>query len=79
MHRSEVSFRREIDHDVTALHPLMEVKGMTIMRLQRLHLSSSPCPRTFAISWPHSQRVSLQPVEWSVGEAARTIIEHISS
>jgi len=50
MHRSEVSFRREIDHDVTALHPLMEVKGMTIMRLQRLHLSSSPCPRTFAIS-----------------------------
>jgi len=50
MRRSEVSFRREIDHDVTALHPLMEVKGMTIMRLQRLHLSSSPCPRTFAIS-----------------------------
>jgi hypothetical protein len=71
--------RREIDHDVTALHPWMEVKGMTIMRLQRLHLSSNPCPRTFAISWPHSQRVSLQSVEWSVGEAVRTIIEDISA
>jgi hypothetical protein len=32
---------------------------MTTMRLQRLHLSSSPWPRTLAISWPHSQRVSL--------------------
>src|SRR3954466_15037163 len=42
--------RREIDHDVTVLHPWMEVKGMTIMRLQRLHLSSNPCPCTFAIS-----------------------------
>ncbi len=32
---------------------------MTTMRLQRLHLSSSPCPRTLAINWPHSQRVSV--------------------
>ncbi len=32
---------------------------MITMRLQRLHLSSSPCPRTLAISCPHSQRVSL--------------------
>ncbi len=31
---------------------------MTTMRLHRLHLSSRHCPRTFAISWPHSQRVS---------------------
>ena len=27
----------------------MEEKGMTTMRLQRLHLSSNPCPRTLAI------------------------------
>jgi hypothetical protein len=79
LHRNEVSFRREIGHDVTAFHPLMEVKGITIMRLQRLHLSSSPCPRTFAISWPHSQRVSLQSVESSMGEAVRTIIKYISA
>lgn len=31
---------------------------MTTMRLQRLHFSSIPRPRTLAISWPHSQRVS---------------------
>jgi hypothetical protein len=31
-------------------HPLIEEKGMTTMRLQRLHLSSNPCPRTLAIS-----------------------------
>lgn len=30
---------------------------MTI-RLQRLHLSSSPPSATLAINWPHSQRVS---------------------
>jgi hypothetical protein len=35
------------------------------MRLQRLHLSSSPYSRTFAISWPHSQRVSPLWVCWS--------------
>jgi hypothetical protein len=29
------------------------------MRLQRLHLSSNPPATTLAISWPHSQRVSL--------------------
>ena len=31
---------------------------MTTIRLHRLHFSSSPCPHTLAISWPHSQRVS---------------------
>ena len=36
----------------------MDENGMTTMRLHRLHLSSRHCPRTFAISWPHSQRVS---------------------
>jgi hypothetical protein len=36
----------------------MEEKGMTTMRLHRLHFSSRHWPRTFAISWPHSQRVS---------------------
>lgn len=41
------------------LHPSIEAKGMTTMRLQRLHLSSSPPPMTLAISCPHSQRVSL--------------------
>ena len=39
---------------------------MTTMRLQRLHFSSSPSPRTLAISWPHSQRVSWEPAEWLV-------------
>jgi hypothetical protein len=38
--------------------PSIEEKGMTTIRLHRLHLSSSPCPHTLAISWPHSQRVS---------------------
>ena len=46
----EASFHRMIDHDVTVLHPLMEEKGIRIMRLQRLHLSSKPFPQTFAIS-----------------------------
>ena len=31
---------------------------MTTMRLHRLHFSSKLWPRTFAMSWPHSQRVS---------------------
>lgn len=48
-----------------AVQPSIDVKGISTMRLQRLHLSSSPCPRTFAISWPHSQRVSPLWVRWS--------------
>jgi hypothetical protein len=40
------------------LHPSMDEKGMMTMRLHRLHFSSKRWPRTFAISWPHSQRVS---------------------
>jgi hypothetical protein len=44
--------------DGTVLHPWMEEKGMTTMRLHRLHFSSRLWPLTFAISWPHSQRVS---------------------
>ena len=31
---------------------------MTTMRLHRLHFSSNRWPRTFAINWPHSHRVS---------------------
>ena len=31
---------------------------MTTMRLHRLHFSSKLWPLTFAINWPHSQRVS---------------------
>ena len=50
MDRCEASFRCEVDHDVTVLHPLMEERGMTTMRLQRLHFSSNPCLRTLAIS-----------------------------
>lgn len=38
--------------------PSIEEKGITTMRLQRLHFSSSPCPQTLAINWPHSHRVS---------------------
>jgi hypothetical protein len=36
----------------------MDENGITTMRLHRLHLSSKLWPRTFAMSWPHSQRVS---------------------
>jgi hypothetical protein len=46
---AEASFR-ESNHAVTAPHPSIEVKGITTIRLQRLHLSSNPCPRTFAMS-----------------------------
>jgi len=34
---------------------------MTTMRLHRLHFSSKLWPLTFAINWPHSQRVSDVP------------------
>jgi hypothetical protein len=40
------------------LHPSMDEKGMMTMRLHRLHFSSKRWPRIFAMSWPHSQRVS---------------------
>jgi len=46
-------------HDGTVLHPSIEEKGMTTMRLHRLHFSSRLWPLTFAMSWPHSQRVSV--------------------
>ena len=46
---SNASFR-ETNHDVTVPHPSIEEKGMTTMRLQRLHLSSKPRPRNLAIS-----------------------------
>jgi hypothetical protein len=36
----------------------MALNGMMTMRLHRLHFSSKAWPLTFAISWPHSQRVS---------------------
>jgi hypothetical protein len=45
-------------YDATVLHPSMEEKGMTTMRLQRLHFSSIPWPQILAMSCPHSQRVS---------------------
>ena len=41
---------RVANHDEIVPHPSMEANGMTTMRLQRLHLSSSPSPRTLAIS-----------------------------
>lgn len=36
----------------------MEEKAITTIRLHRLHFNSNPCPRSLAMSWPHSQRVS---------------------
>jgi len=51
---------KEGNHDVSLLAPSMAEKGMTTMRLQRLHLSSRPPSTTLAINCPHSQRVSLQ-------------------
>lgn len=70
---SIASFRRSATHDVTLLHPLMEEKGITTIRLQRLHLSSSSCPRTLAISCPHSQRVSPQSEGWSMEDVMLAI------
>lgn len=67
---SEASFRDE-NHAVTVPHPSIAVNGITTMRLHRLHFSSRPCPRTFAMSCPHSQRVSLS---WQIEELLRTII-----
>ena len=46
------------NHDVPAPQPSIDEKGMTTMRLHRLHFSSSPCSQTLAINCPHSQRVS---------------------
>jgi len=48
---------RRLD-DGRFLHPWIDEKGMTTMRLHRLHFSSKLWPLTFAINWPHSQRVS---------------------
>lgn len=41
-----------------SVQPSIAVKGMMTIRLHRLHFSSKPVPRTLAMSWPHSQRVS---------------------
>jgi hypothetical protein len=38
--------------------PSIEEKGITTIRLHRLHFSSKPCPHTLAINCPHAQRVS---------------------
>jgi hypothetical protein len=46
---ADASFR-VANHEEIVLQPSIEANGMTTMRLQRLHLSSSPSPRTFAIS-----------------------------
>jgi hypothetical protein len=69
---AEASFR-ELNHAGTVPHPSIEVNGMTTMRLHRLHLSSNPCPRTLAISWPHSQRVSLSWHKEGIGELVDVI------
>lgn len=50
------SFRTS--HGGPVPQPSIAEKGITIMRLHRLHFSSSPCPHTLAINCPHSQRVS---------------------
>lgn len=53
------------------VHPSIDVKGMTTIRLQRLHFSSKPWPRTLAMSWPHSQRVSCA---WYMGGADDLVV-----
>ena len=60
INNSPVPLRKEWSHDVNLSAPSMAEKGMTTMRLQRLHLSSRPPSTTLAINWPHSQRVSLE-------------------
>jgi hypothetical protein len=46
---SNASFHKT-NHDSTMPHPSIEEKGMTTMRLQRLHFSSNPFPPTLAIN-----------------------------
>jgi hypothetical protein len=54
---ARASFHDRFDVEMV-FHPSIEEKGMTTMRLHRLHFSSKLWSRTFAMSWPHSQRVS---------------------
>jgi hypothetical protein len=42
----------------------MEENEIITIRLHRLHFNSNPCPRTLAMSWPHSQRVSPAGGQW---------------
>jgi len=60
---------------------------MTTMRLHRLHFSSNPSPRTLAMSWPHSHRVSEAAASisrprsdmWNDSLILRTIIKIVCS
>ncbi len=56
---------------MVASHPSIEEKGITTIRLHRLHFSSKPCPQILAINCPHAQRVSR--VEQGVREEAFAI------
>ena len=64
---SERASFHDVYPDGSSDHPSMAEKGMTTIRLQRLHFNSRPCLRTLAMSCPHSQRVSLP---WSLRGAA---------
>ena len=48
----------QMPYDGPVPQPSIEEKGMTTMRLHRLHFSSRPWSQTLAINCPHSQRVS---------------------
>lgn len=65
-----------MNHDATVLHPSMEENGMMTMRLQRLHLSSRPRPQTFAMSCPHSQRVSWFRRAGNAGDFVVTMVRY---
>jgi len=56
----------------------MVVKGISTIRLHRLHFSSSPRERILAISWPHSHRLSLRSMRvedtWLWGLVISTVL-----
>jgi hypothetical protein len=63
----------QIPYDGPVPQPSIEEKGMTTMRLHRLHFSSSPWSQTLAINCPHSQRVSEERQGSSEGAFAMAI------
>jgi hypothetical protein len=55
---SQFDFLHRAFRDGDAVQPSIAWNGMITMRLHRLHFNSRALLLTFAINWPHSQRVS---------------------
>ena len=58
LHDGRFSFWSGMIGQIAVPQPSIEEKGITTIRLHRLHFSSKPCPHTLAINCPHAQRVS---------------------